>query len=169
MPLSQIELPVTFGTPNNFQTEKLTFDVVDFKMMYNVILDRPMLGKFMAVVHYAYQTLKIPSPKGAIIVKGDQRTAVKCDKQSLDMVKHFSQVAIIPKDTNSKRQRYQGVIEPKNSMLVSLADTSESDNAKGKINNGVNNKKTCGCIKAVPLNPSEPSKRVKIGANLDPK
>ena len=53
MPLSRIELPVTFGTPDNFRTKKLTFDVADFEMAYNVILGRPILGKFMKVVHYA--------------------------------------------------------------------------------------------------------------------
>ncbi|XP_062202021.1 uncharacterized protein LOC133904544 [Phragmites australis] len=169
MPLVQIELRVTFGTPNNFHTEKLTFDVADFETAYNVILGCPMLSKFMAVVHYAYQTLKIPGPNGAIIVKGDQRAAVKNDKQSLDMVKHFSRAATTPKDTNSKRQRHQGVIEAKDSRLVSLAGTSKFDDAKGKTNDSVSNKNTDGCVKAVPLDPSEPSKMVKVGSNLDPK
>ena len=65
IPLGQIELPVTFGELNKFRTEKLTFDVADFEMAYNVILSRPMLGKFMAMVHYAYQTLKIPGKNGS--------------------------------------------------------------------------------------------------------
>ncbi|XP_062191200.1 uncharacterized protein LOC133894995 [Phragmites australis] len=103
MPLGQIELPVTFGTPDNFCTEKLTFDVVHFKTAYNVILGRPMLGKVMTVVHYAYHTLKIPGPKGVIAVKGDQRATVKCDKQSLDMVKHFGRSSITSKGAESKR------------------------------------------------------------------
>ncbi|XP_062229994.1 uncharacterized protein LOC133927541 [Phragmites australis] len=106
MPLSQIKLPVTFGTPDNFCTEKLTFDVADFKTAYNVILSRPMLGKFMTVIHYAYQALKILGPNGAITVKGDQRAAVRCEKQSLDIVEHFSRVAIATKDANSKAARY---------------------------------------------------------------
>ncbi|XP_062182038.1 uncharacterized protein LOC133886308 [Phragmites australis] len=146
MPLDRIELPVTFGTPDYFRTEKLTFDVTNFEKAYN-----------------------IPSPKGAIIVKGDQCAAIKCNKQSLDMVEHFGRVAIIPKDANSKHQRHQDVVEAKNSRLVSLASTSVSDDAEGKINDGVNDKKIDGCVKAVPLNPSKPSKMVKIGANLDPK
>ncbi|XP_062179587.1 uncharacterized protein LOC133884247 [Phragmites australis] len=169
MPLDRIKLPVMFGTPDNFRTEKLTFDFADFETVYIVILGHPMLGKFMVVVHYAYQMLKILGLKGAIIVKGDQRAVVKCDKQSLDMVEHFGRVAIIPKDANSKRQRHQDVAEAKNSRLVSLASTSESNDAKGKINDGVNDKKIGGCVKAVPLDPSEPSKTVKIAANLDPK
>ncbi|XP_062200519.1 uncharacterized protein LOC133903218 [Phragmites australis] len=169
MPLYRIELTVTFGTPDNFRTEKMTFDVTDFKTAYNVILGRPMLGKFIEVVHYSYQMLKIPGPKGAIIVKGDQRVAVKCDKQSLDIVEHFGQVAIIPKDANSKHQRHQDVVKAKNSRLVSLASTSDPGDAEGKINNGINDKKIGGCVKPVPLDPSEPSKMVKIRANLDPK
>ena len=42
MPLGQIELLVTFGMPNNFRTEKLTFDVADFEIAYNVILGCPI-------------------------------------------------------------------------------------------------------------------------------
>jgi hypothetical protein len=30
VPLGQIDLPVTFGSPTNFRTETLTFEVVDF-------------------------------------------------------------------------------------------------------------------------------------------
>ncbi|XP_062213705.1 uncharacterized protein LOC133914665 [Phragmites australis] len=80
MPLVQIELLVMFGEPDNFCTEKLNFDVVDFKITYNVILGRPMPGRFMAVVHYVYQVLKIPDPKGVITIKGGQCAVVKCDR-----------------------------------------------------------------------------------------
>ena len=37
-PLGQIELPVTFSSPNNFRTERVLFDVADFGTAYNVIL-----------------------------------------------------------------------------------------------------------------------------------
>ncbi|XP_062193491.1 uncharacterized protein LOC133896864 [Phragmites australis] len=169
MPLGQIELSVTFGMLNNFRTEKLTFDVTDFETMYNVILGRPMLGKFMAVVHCAYQTLKISGPNGGIIVKGDQHATVKYDKQSLDMVEYFSRAATTPKDANSKRQRHQGVVEAKDSRLISLVGASKSNDAKGKTNDGASNKNTDGCVKAIPLDPSKPSLSVNVGANLDPK
>ncbi|XP_062188882.1 uncharacterized protein LOC133892185 [Phragmites australis] len=131
-------------------------------MAYNVILGHPMLGKFMAGVHYAYQALKIPGPNGAITVKGDQRAVVKCNKQSLDMVKHFSPVAIAPKDSNSKCQRQQGVVKAKDCRLVSLDGTTKSNDAKGKAHDSISNKKTDGCVKAVRLDPSEPSKMVKV-------
>lgn len=80
IPLGRIELPITFGELDNFRTEKLTFNVTDFEMAYNVILGHPMLGKFMTVVHYAYQRPKIPGPKAVITIQGDQNVAVKCDK-----------------------------------------------------------------------------------------
>ncbi|XP_062203753.1 uncharacterized protein LOC133905949 [Phragmites australis] len=69
MPLGQIELPVTFGEPDNFCIEKLTFDVVNFETAYNVILGHPMLGSFITVVHYVYQVLKIPGQKHQSVTK----------------------------------------------------------------------------------------------------
>ncbi|XP_062200360.1 uncharacterized protein LOC133903034 [Phragmites australis] len=103
IPLGQIELLVAFSMPDNFHIEKLTFNVTDFEIAYNVILGHPMLDKFVAIVHYAYQTLKISDPKGIITVRGDQRAAVKCDKQSLYMVEHISRVATTSKGADSKR------------------------------------------------------------------
>ncbi|XP_062227456.1 uncharacterized protein LOC133925598 [Phragmites australis] len=170
MPLGQIKLPVTFGMPDNFHTDRLTFDIVGFKTTYNVILGRPMLDKFIAMVHYAYQTLKIPSPKGVITIRGDQPEVVKCDKQSLDIVKHLSRVATTPKGMDSMCQKHQATIEIKDSKLVSLVDISKSNDAtKGETNENASNKNTDGGVKAMPLDLSKPTKTVKVGANLDSK
>ena len=38
MPLGGITLSVTFGNPNNFQTEFMKFEVVDFESSYHAIL-----------------------------------------------------------------------------------------------------------------------------------
>ena len=65
LPLGQIELPVTFGGRDNFRTENITFDVVHFDLPYNAILGRPALAKFMAVIHYACNTLKLPAWPGS--------------------------------------------------------------------------------------------------------
>ena len=59
MPLEQIMLPVTFGTPNNFRTEFIKFEVVDFESSYHAIFARPALAKFMAIPHYPYLLLKM--------------------------------------------------------------------------------------------------------------
>ena len=76
IPLRQIELPVTFGGMDNFRTENITFDVAHFDLPYNAILGRPPLAKFMAAVHYAYNTLKLPGLAGVISIKADMKGSV---------------------------------------------------------------------------------------------
>jgi hypothetical protein len=61
----------------------LTFEVASFDIGYNCILERPFLLKFMAIVHTAYATIKMPSPKGVITIKSDQRDALECENAAL--------------------------------------------------------------------------------------
>jgi len=56
MPLGTISLPVTFGTRQNYSTEYIKFEVVDFEASYHVILGRPAMARFMAVPHYISST-----------------------------------------------------------------------------------------------------------------
>jgi hypothetical protein len=49
----------------------LTFDVASFDIGYNCILERLFPLKFMVVLHTAYATMKMPGPKGVIIIKAD--------------------------------------------------------------------------------------------------
>jgi hypothetical protein len=51
MPLRQITLPITFGTPTNYRTKFIQFEVADFETSYHAILGRPALVKFMAIPH----------------------------------------------------------------------------------------------------------------------
>jgi hypothetical protein len=67
-PLGQIDLPVWFGTPDNFRKETLTFKVVRFRGVYHAILGRPSYAKFMAVPNYTYLKMKMLGPKGVITV-----------------------------------------------------------------------------------------------------
>src|SRR5438105_8709028 len=77
-PLGQVDLAVTFGSPDNFRTEMVTFDVPCFKLPYNAILGRPSLARFMASAHYAYMVVKIPGPQGPITVPLDLKGTVCC-------------------------------------------------------------------------------------------
>jgi hypothetical protein len=70
-PLGHIYMPVTFGTPKNYRTEFLRFEVVSFDCGYNAIISRPGLAKFMAIPHYSYMILKMPGPQGIITVCAD--------------------------------------------------------------------------------------------------
>ena len=48
IPRGAITLPVTFGTPENFGTEYISFTVARLNLPYNAILRCPLLYKFMA-------------------------------------------------------------------------------------------------------------------------
>jgi hypothetical protein len=65
--IGQIWLSVQLGKPENFRREDVLFDVADdVEIPFNAILGRPAIAKFMAVLHHAYQCVKIPGPNGVI-------------------------------------------------------------------------------------------------------
>jgi len=70
VPLGRIWLNVTFGQPDNFRKEPLTFDVVDFPSIYHALLGWPCFTKLMAISNYTYLKLKMPGPNGVITVEG---------------------------------------------------------------------------------------------------
>jgi hypothetical protein len=75
-PLGSIALPVTFGTEENFRTENVVFDVAEVNLPFNSIIGRPALYRFMAIAHYGYLVLKMPSPTGVLTVRGDRAAAL---------------------------------------------------------------------------------------------
>jgi hypothetical protein len=77
-PLGHIYMPIIFGTPENYRTEFLRFEVVSFDYEYNTIIGRPGLAKFMAIPHYSYMILKMPGPQGIITVRTDFQGAAEC-------------------------------------------------------------------------------------------
>ena len=71
MPLGQVTLPVTFGSPTNYRTEFIKFEVANFESSYHAIPGKPTLVKFMAIPHYPYLLLKMPGPHGVLSLRGD--------------------------------------------------------------------------------------------------
>ena len=80
-PKGKVTLPVTFGSDLNYMTERIVFDVAKIPLPYNGILGRPVLAKFMAASHYAYNTLKMPGPVTIITVPSDKKDALICTDQ----------------------------------------------------------------------------------------
>ena len=76
-PIGQVSLPVTFGTRSNYRTELIDFDVADLGLPYNAILGYHALAKFMMVTHHAYNTVKLPGSGGTIVVRGNEKDAVR--------------------------------------------------------------------------------------------
>jgi hypothetical protein len=54
-PLEHIYMPISIGTPDNYRTEFLRFEVASFDCGYNAIISRPGLAKFMAIPHVTPQ------------------------------------------------------------------------------------------------------------------
>jgi hypothetical protein len=82
-PVGCIDLEVSCGSGDMKHKEVLTFEVASFDIGYNCIFRRPFLLKFMAVIHTAYATLKMPAPKGVITIKTDQCDALACENATL--------------------------------------------------------------------------------------
>ena len=76
-PLGQVRLAVTFGTPQNYRTEQIDFDVLHIGLPYNAILGYPALAKFMAVTHHVYNIVKLPGSGGTISIHGQVQDAMR--------------------------------------------------------------------------------------------
>ena len=69
--MGSLTLEVTFGLPDNFRSEKLTFHIAPFVSRYQALLGHEAFARFNAIPHYASLTLKMPGPRGIISLKGN--------------------------------------------------------------------------------------------------
>jgi hypothetical protein len=76
MPRGCITFSTTFGMPEYFCKESILFDVTEVTLPFNAILGRPALYQFIAVAHYGYPVLKIPSSNGVLKIRGDYDAGV---------------------------------------------------------------------------------------------
>jgi hypothetical protein len=65
--------------------------VANFEAAYNAFLGWSALAKFMAILHYAYLTLKMPGPRGVISIRGDVKQAYDYDKESCEMADRLAE------------------------------------------------------------------------------
>ena len=78
-----ITLEVVFGSPNNFRSEGLTFDIVPFRSSYHALLGRTAFARFNAVPHYAHAKLKMPGPCGVITINGNTERSLHTDDHNM--------------------------------------------------------------------------------------
>ena len=107
-----VTLEVVFGSPDNFRSEELIFDIVPFRSGYHALLERTAFAKFNAVPHYAYLKLKMPGPRGVITVNGNTERSLRTEEHTAALVaevqssllRQFSSPAVKRPDT-AKRAR----------------------------------------------------------------
>jgi hypothetical protein len=154
IPLGSVVLPVTFGeTRENYCTEYIKFKVADFETSYHAIPGRPAIAKFMAVPHYTYLVLKIPSPAGVLLLQGDLKISFDCDTEAVELAT-TNQVpnAMMEIYAASKKLAPTELEIPEKSDIANKPQPSEEVQ-----------------FKAIDLGTSDNRKTTMIGAGLDPK
>jgi hypothetical protein len=146
-PLGQINLPVWFGTPDNFCKEALNFELVGFRGAYHAILGRLCYAKFMAVSNYTYLKMKMSGPKGVITVGSSIEHAFDCD---VECVEHAEALAL------------DEAIVANLEKLVNKDLDSATKHARSF--------EAAEQTKEVPLDPAAPEgKALTVSSTLDPK
>jgi hypothetical protein len=149
-PIGQISLFVQFGTPQHFHTDYVNFVVADFNGVYHAILGRPGIAKFMAVLHYGYLVLKMPTDKGTLSLRGNILMAHACETSA------YATAEV----EDLKARMGDTVLESKTlapSLLEILVKQCKRSAEKSKEH------------KSIPLVPGDPEKTTLIGVNLSPK
>ena len=80
--IGSVTLEVVFGSPENFRSEELIFDIVPFHSGYHALLGRTAFARFNAVPHYAYLKLKMPGPRGVITVNGNTERSLRTEEHT---------------------------------------------------------------------------------------
>ena len=78
----KITLDVVFGTPDNYRSEKITFQVAPFSSGYHALLGQEAFIIFQAVPHYGYMKLKMLGPNGIITLSSDPDTALRIENKT---------------------------------------------------------------------------------------
>jgi hypothetical protein len=154
IPLGSVVLPVTFGeSQDNYRIEYIKFEVADFETSYHAILGRPAIAKFMAVPHYTYLVLKMPSPAGVLSLQGDLKISHDCDTEAVEIA-----------STNQVPNAMMEIYAASKKLAPSELDIPEKSD---KANKPQPAKEVL--VKTIDLGTSDGSKTTTIGAGLDPK
>lgn len=146
--LGGIKLEVTFGEPDNYLTEDISF--VPFDSAHHAIFGRPAFTKFMARPCYVYNKLKMPGPNGIITVCGDFKMAKQCEQQNALCAEQVIQ--------REELKELEKEVKPEEMPASKEATLKPAENFSTSSN-----------TKKMKLDPKDPSKEVIIGDGMDDK
>ncbi|SPT18094.1 unnamed protein product [Triticum aestivum] len=150
-PIGKIKMDVLFGDKDHFRREAIWFEVVDLESPYHALLGQPALAKFMAVPHYAYLKMKMPSSKGIITVAGDYKKSIECAMAS----SRLAESLVVAEE----KKMLERVVAMAGKQLA-LSPNPKDGDAQGSFQPAKETKK-------IPLDPENPERFAVIGANLD--
>jgi hypothetical protein len=154
IPLGLVVLPITFGeSRDNYRIEYVKFEIADFEMSYHAILGRSAIAKFMAVPHYTYLVLKMPSLVGVLSLQGDLRISHVCDTEAVE-------IASMKQVPNAMMEIYAASkkLAPSELDIPEKSDKANKPQPAEEV-----------LVKTIDLGTGDNSKTTTIGAALDPK
>jgi hypothetical protein len=154
IPLGSMVLPVTFGeTRENYRTDYIKFEVADCETSYHAILGRLAIAKFMAVPHYTYLVLKMPSPASVLSLQGDLKIYFDCDTEAVEL-------AATNQVPNAMMEIYAASkkLAPSELEIPEKSDTANKPQPSEEVQ-----------VKAIDLGTGNNIKTTMIEAGLDPK
>jgi len=144
-PIGTVTLPVTFGTPDNYQTKLIKFVVANFESSYDAILGRPALAKFMAIPHYVYLLLKMPDKTGVLTLRGDLLKSYEYDREAIDYASNIripstaskvltaAKELSLSKDLIPTKKSSQSSVKPVSDISTKTIQLHERDSSKTAI------------------------------------
>ena len=73
---------MVFGTPENYRSEEITFQVAPFSSGYHTLLGRDAFTSFQAIPHYGYVKLKMPGPNGIFTLASDPDVELRVENKT---------------------------------------------------------------------------------------
>ena len=96
-------LDVVFGTPENYRSEEITFQVVAFNRGYHALLGRDTFASFQAIPHYGYMKLKMPGPNGIITLASDPDVGLRAENKTAALALEALSEALAAEELNMLR------------------------------------------------------------------
>jgi hypothetical protein len=126
---------------------------VNFETSYHAILGRPAIAKFMAVPHYTYLVLKMPSPAGVLSLQGALKISFDCDTEAVELAA-----------TNQVPNAMMEIYDASNKLAPSELDILEKSDKANKPQPSEEVQ-----VKAIDLGTGDSSKTTMIRVDLEPK
>ena len=145
----KITLDVVFGSPDNYRSEEITFQVAPLSSGYHAILGREAFTIFQAVPHYGYMKLKMPGPGGIITLISDPDIALRTENKTAALALEALSEALAAEELTALRATVHrdDVILDKRSKSTPFKPADE--------------------IIKFQVHPTDPTKTASIGAQLN--
>ena len=146
----KITLDVVFGTPENYRSEEITFQVASFSSGYHALLGRDAFTSFQTIPHYGYMKIKMPGPNGIITIASDPDVALRAENKTAALALEALSEALAAEELTTLRATMDrdDVILDKRPKSTSFKPADE--------------------IVKFQVHPTDPNKTASIGAQLDP-